>query len=178
MIKERLGYVHVSTGDMFRNAIARQDPIALQMQEYMKRGDLVPDEIIRDMLQVELGALLAQSQRPKGIILDGFPRTLKQADLLGEIMVKLKLQFTGVISLEVPEEMLVQRLLKRGTGRPDDKEDVIRERMKVYYEKTRPLEEYYAKHNALNTINGVGTIEEIFERITPVVRSWETNSPC
>ncbi|HPP00354.1 MAG TPA: adenylate kinase [bacterium] len=174
MIKERLNFLHVSTGDIFRAAIARQDPLAMKAKELMERGELVPDGVISGMLMNELKAILDQSTGARGIILDGFPRTLGQAALLQELLEKLNLHFTGAISLRVPEELLVERLLKRARieNRPDDTEDVVRERMRVYREKTQPLEDYFKQRNQLIEVDGVGSPEEVYERLIPIIQSW------
>ncbi|NPU97039.1 MAG: adenylate kinase [Candidatus Omnitrophica bacterium] len=174
MIKERLNFLHVSTGDIFRAAIARQDPLAMKAKELMERGELVPDGVISGMLMNELKAILDQSTGARGIILDGFPRTLGQAALLQELLEKLNLHFTGAISLRVPEELLVERLLKRAQieNRPDDTEDVVRERMRVYREKTQPLEDYFKQRNQLIEVDGVGSLEEVYERLIPIIQSW------
>ncbi len=176
LIQEHLGFIHVSTGDMFRNAIARKDPIALEAQEIMQRGDLVSDEIIRDMLTAELKNILKENPNPHGFILDGFPRTVKQAELLEGIVESLHFDFKGAIGLTVPRDLLVERLLNRttdGAKRADDTEDVILERMRIYEEKTQPLIDYYENLDQMITIDGVGTIEEIFERIKPIISGWE-----
>lgn len=174
MIKDRMGFLHVSTGDIFRNAIARKDPQAMEAQEIMQRGELVPDELIRDMLSKELSILLAESKDAKGLILDGFPRTVNQADLLNDLLKEHNLNFTGVLALEVEEEELVQRLLNRAKeqGRADDTEEVIRERMRVYREKTQPLEDYYKGKNMYYSAGGVGSLEDVYNRIVPIIESW------
>ncbi|MDX9753047.1 MAG: adenylate kinase [bacterium] len=174
MIKDRLGFLHVSTGDIFRNAIARKDPQAMEAQEIMQRGELVPDELIRDMLSNELSILLKEQKDAKGLILDGFPRTVNQAGLLDALLEQHQLRFMGVLSLEVEEEELIQRLINRAKeqGRADDTEDVIRERMRVYREKTQPLEEYYKDKKMYFAANGVGSLEEVYTRIVPIIQSW------
>lgn len=176
LIQDRLDYVHVSSGDIFRNAIARQNPAALQVQDLMNKGELVPDTVIRDMVVGELERIINEREHLHGIILDGFPRTVGQAELLDSIASDLNLQFTGMINLEVPEEMLIERLLMRGQGaeqRPDDNEEVIRARMKVYHQKTHPLIEYFTKRNQLVNVQGVGNVEEIYSKLMPVIEELE-----
>ncbi|MFB3785499.1 MAG: adenylate kinase [bacterium] len=174
MIKERLRYLHVSTGDIFRAAVARQDPLAMKAKELMERGELVPDDVISGMLANELKGILNRSSGAKGVILDGFPRTLGQAALLQALLEKLNLHFTGAISLRVPEELLVERLLKRAQieNRPDDTEAVVRERMRVYREKTQPLEDYFKQKQQLIEVDGVGSLEDVYARLVPIIQSW------
>jgi adenylate kinase len=174
MIKDRLGFLHVSTGDIFRNAIARKDPQAMEAQDLMQRGELVPDELIRDMLSKELTLLLESSQDAKGLILDGFPRTVQQAGLLEALLKEHNLRFTGCLALEVDEEELVQRLLKRAQdqGRADDTEEVVRERMRVYREKTQPLEDYFKGKDLYVSTNGLGSLEDVYARIVPIIEGW------
>jgi adenylate kinase len=174
LIQENQKYLHVSTGDIFRTAIACQDPKALKAKELMEKGELVPDELICEMLTDQLEKNLAQSPEIKGIILDGFPRTLSQAEMLNDMLQKLNLNFKGAVSLVVPQEELVSRLLKRAEieGRPDDTEDVIRERMRVYYEKTQPLENFFKLNDQLIEIEGIGSIEDIYNRLIPIIQSW------
>lgn len=172
LIQDRLGFMHVSSGDIFRQAIEKGDPFALKAQDLMQRGELVPDQLIRDMVAHELASMLEKADNPQGVILDGFPRTAGQAELLDNLLSELNLRFAGMINLVVPENLLIERLLKRGAGdeqRPDDNEDVIRERMRVWREKTQPLEDYYKNKNQLISIDGVGEIEEIFNRLKPVI---------
>lgn len=176
IIQERLGYYHVSSGDIFRNAIARQDPAALQVQDLMTRGELVPDEVIKDMVENELKNIIADHPEIHGIILDGFPRSIGQAEMLDEIAQDLNLCFTGMVNLDVPEPILIDRLLARGAGaeqRPDDNEEVIRERMKVYYRKTHPLIEHFSKRNQLVNVDGLGSMEEVYNRLMPVIEELE-----
>ncbi|RJP24294.1 MAG: adenylate kinase [Candidatus Omnitrophota bacterium] len=175
LIQERLGYQHASTGDMFREAIARKDANALEAQDIMQRGDLVPDKLIRDMLFQFLKGIMEKEPDLPGFILDGFPRTLSQAELLLGLLQELNLRFPGVIYLDVPEELVVERLKKRGAGgeqRADDNEEVILERMRIYKEKTYPLRDYFDRHELLIKVDGVGTIDEIYDRLEPLIHSW------
>jgi adenylate kinase len=176
LIQERLGYVHVSSGDIFRHALARQDPIALEAQDLMKRGELVPDQVIRDMVEKELAEIIASHPELHGIILDGFPRTVGQAELLDDLAADLNLCFIGMVNLTVPEPILIERLLERGKGgeqRPDDNEEVIRARMKVYDDKTFPLISYFTKRNQLINVHGEGLIEDVYNRLAPVIEDLE-----
>lgn len=174
LIKERLRYLHVSTGDIFRAAIAKNDPAALKAKELMERGELVPDETIRELLVRQLRVILEEAGEANGLILDGFPRTLGQAAMLADLLQELNLRFTGCLSLKVDEEVLIQRLIKRAEieKRPDDTEEVIRERMRVYKEKTQPLEKYFGDHDQLIEVDGLGTVDEVYQRLEPIIASW------
>lgn len=174
LIEERLGYLHVSTGDIFRAAVARQDPNALKAKELMERGELVPDRVIRDMLQGELQNILDHADSPTGVILDGFPRSPGQSEMLDDLIAALGLRFTGALSLKVDEEILIDRLAKRAKleNRPDDTEEVIRERMRVYREKTQPLEDFFAGRDQLIEVDGLGTLEDVYNRLAPIIQSW------
>ncbi len=171
-IKSELGFLHVSSGDVFRHALARGDENAKAAQDLMQRGELVPDEMIKVFVHDELQDVLRDADGPKGVLLDGFPRTVGQAEMMDDLLSDLSLHFVGMLNLEVPESLLVERLLKRGQGaekRPDDNEEVIRERMRVWKEKTFPLEEYYQQHGNLFSFDGVGTPEEVFGRLKPIM---------
>jgi adenylate kinase len=171
-IKSELGFLHVSSGDVFRHALARGDENAKTAQDLMQRGELVPDEMIKTMVHDELQDVLKKADNPKGVLLDGFPRTVGQAEMMDDLLSDLGLYFVGMLNLEVPESLLIERLLKRGEGaekRPDDNENVIRERMRVWKEKTFPLEDYYKKHGTLCSFDGVGTPEEVFGRLKPIM---------
>ncbi len=174
LIKERLKYLHVSTGDIFRAAIAKNDPAALKAKELMEHGELVPDETIRELLVRQLRIILEEAGEANGLILDGFPRTLGQAAMLADLLQELNLRFTGCLSLKVDEEVLIQRLIKRAEieKRPDDTEEVIRERMRVYKEKTQPLEKYFGDHDQLIEVDGLGTVDEVYHRLEPIIASW------
>ncbi|MBZ0256151.1 adenylate kinase [bacterium] len=171
-IKSELGFLHVSSGDVFRHALARGDENAKAAQDLMQRGELVPDDMIKKMVHDELQDVLRDADNPKGVLLDGFPRTVAQAEMMDELLSDLGLYFVGMLNLEVPEAMLIERLLKRGEGaekRPDDNEDVIRERMRVWKEKTFPLEDFYKNHGNLFSIDGVGAPDDVFGRLKPIM---------
>lgn len=171
-IQSELGFLHVSSGDVFRHALARGDENAKAAQDLMQRGELVPDGMIKKMVHDELQSVLRDAENPKGVLLDGFPRTVAQAEMMDDLLSDLGLYFVGMLNLEVPEAMLIERLLKRGEGaekRPDDNEGVIRERMRVWKEKTFPLEGFYKDHGNLFSIDGVGSPEDVFGRLKPIM---------
>ena len=150
---------HVSTGDMLRAEVAGGSKIGKLAKEYMDRGDLVPDDIVLKMVEARLSAPDCRG----GFILDGFPRTLVQADGLEQILARRDVKTIKVINLAVPDEVLVARMLAR--KRADDTEETIQNRIRVYYEKTTPLIDYYKQKGILININGDQTIEDVFESI-------------
>jgi adenylate kinase len=156
-LSERLGVPHISTGDLFRANISQRTALGLEAKRTLDAGDLVDDEVSVAMVRERL----AEDDAANGFILDGFPRTLAQADALAELLDATTNQLDAVVALEVPEDTLVQRLLER--GREDDTEDVIRRRQQVYREETAPLLDNYRKQ--LVSVAAVGEIEEITDRV-------------
>lgn len=128
---------HISTGDILRQAITDQTALGVKAQEYMDKGDLVPDQLVQDMVEERL----QKSDAQKGWILDGFPRTVSQAVFLGNLLDRIQGDSERVVNLDAPDEIVVSRLL--GRGRKDDLEDVIRHRLNVYRRDTAPLIQYY-----------------------------------
>lgn len=168
ILKEKYKLVHISTGDVFRYNIKNATELGTLAKSYMDKGHLVPDEVTIDMLNAEV------EQRPdaNGFIFDGFPRTEAQAEALSQLMEKKNSQINAMVALEVSDETLVGRLLERGkeSGRPDDaNEAVIRERIAEYYRKTDILKSYYQKQDKYFGVDGVGSIQEITERLSAVI---------
>lgn len=160
--------VHLSTGDLFRAHIKNQTALGLEAKSYMDKGELVPDTVTIGMLK----AKVEDNPDANGFIFDGFPRTTPQAEALDNLLTSLNTAISTCLSLQVPDEELVKRLLERGktSGRADDaNEDVIRNRLAVYMRETNPLKEYYAAQNKLEEIHGVGTIDEIFGRLCEAI---------
>jgi adenylate kinase len=157
-LAETLDIPHISTGDLFRANLKDETPLGVEAKKYMDAGDLVPDSVTVGMVKDRL----ADADTAKGFILDGFPRTVSQADSLAEILAGLGVELDSVVQFEVPDEELVQRLL--GRGRSDDTEDVIRNRQQVYRNETAPLLEYYA--DRLVVIDAVGEVAEVTQRVT------------
>ncbi len=162
------GLPKVSTGDMLRDAVAEGTELGERVKGIMASGDLVPDDVMLEVVEERLG----KPDCAGGAILDGYPRTRGQAETLDPLTEKLGLGEVGlVLMLEVPEEEVVRRISGRraeadGDGeRDDDKEEVVLERMRVYCELTEPLVEYYGRRGVMREIDGVGTIDEIYERI-------------
>lgn len=162
---EHYGLVHLSTGDILRGEIAAGTDLGLAAKKLMDGGILVPDEIVIGMIRSKI----AGNPQAKGFIFDGFPRTEAQAIALDSLLEEIGTSITMMLSLEVSERELVQRLLLRGenSGRPDDKnEEVIQRRIQEYENKTAPLKKYYASQGKLRSITGIGSIEEIFSSLT------------
>ncbi len=165
---KKYGLVHLSTGDLLRAEIKDETPLGLEAKEIMDRGDLVPDHVVIGMIRNRIEA----NNQAAGFIFDGFPRTRAQAEALDEMLGSKSEPITAMLALEVPEEELVKRLLKRGetSGRPDDRnEGVIRNRIREYEQKTSPLKEYYAALGKYKGIHGVGSIEEITLRLVSAI---------
>ena len=161
---ERFGLTHISTGDLFRYEIGNNTPLGTKAQAYMDKGELVPDEVTIGMLENKLN----MSPNPKGYILDGFPRTIAQAEALDKIMVSRSVNVTHLIALEVNEDEIVTRLLERGktSGRPDDaNEGVIRSRIKEYEAKTSVVYDYYDKQDKSQKVEGIGSIDDITQKL-------------
>ncbi len=167
-LKEKYNLVHISTGDVFRFNIKNETALGMLAKSYMDKGELVPDKVTIDMLNAEV----EKNTDANGFIFDGFPRTNAQADALEELLESKDSQINAMIALEVDDEILVQRLVGRGktSGRADDAdESIIRNRIKEYYNKTAILKEYYSAQDKYYGVDGVGSIEEITQRISTVI---------
>ena len=149
---------HLSTGDMLRAARDAKTEVGLKAEQYMSTGALVPDDIIVAIIAERLQSADCR----EGYLLDGFPRTIAQAEALGKMLTAKGTPLDVVLELQVPEEELFRRLA--GRGRADDNPEVIRQRLVAYRKQTEPLLDYYRKQGLLKSINGVGTVDEIFER--------------
>ena len=167
-LKVKYNLVHISTGDVFRYNIKNETALGMLAKSYMDKGDLVPDKVTIDMLNAEV----EKNADANGFIFDGFPRTNAQAKALDELLDSKDSQINAMIALEVEDEILVKRLLERGktSGRPDDAdESIIRNRITEYYNKTAILKDYYSDKGKYFGINGVGSIEEITQRLSAVI---------
>ncbi len=168
MLAEKYDLLHISTGDMFRYELSNDTPLGKKAKEYMNKGALVPDEITISMLKNKL----RQHQEAKGFILDGFPRTVPQAEALEELSKEIDMELDALIALRVEKEEIVKRLLDRGktSGRKDDQdESIILDRIRVYTEETQPVFEYYDEKGMAYNVYGMGGIEEVFGRLCAVV---------
>lgn len=164
------GLIHLSTGDLLRNEIASQTELGQEAQKFMDKGELVPDSVVIGMIKNKI----ASSNHAKGFIFDGFPRTVAQAKALDQLLDEHNTPIKGMLCLEVEKDELIHRLLNRGktSGRPDDQDVwIIQNRISVYNRKTAPIKEYYAAQNRHYDIDGMGTIDEIANRLTETVRS-------
>ncbi|WP_395046367.1 adenylate kinase [Flavobacterium sp.] len=167
-LKEKYSLTHLSTGDIFRFNIKNETELGKLAKTFMDKGDLVPDELTIKMLESEVD----KNQHSKGFLFDGFPRTLAQASALDVFLSSKNQEITATIALEADDEILVQRLLERGktSGRIDDQdEEKIRNRYQEYNEKTAPLMNYYKNQDKFYAVNGIGTIQEITERLSKVI---------
>jgi len=161
---DRLEIPHVSTGDMLRAAVAAETPVGLQAKAVMEAGELVSDEIVIGIAEERL----SEDDAKAGFLLDGFPRTIAQAEALEGLLEKLGVELDCCLALTVDNDAIVERLLKRAEieGRADDNEETIRERMREYDAKTAPLLDFYKSRGRLVEVDGMGTIEEVGEKIT------------
>ena len=156
--------VHLSTGDLLRSQIAAGTELGLKAKALMDQGILVPDEVVIGMIDSKLN----ENQSAAGFIFDGFPRTVRQAEALDQLLHQYETEISVMVALVVEEEELTKRLLLRGqtSGRADDQnEDLIRRRVKEYSEKTMPVADYYEQQGKYIAINGIGSIDDIFDQI-------------
>ena len=161
---DRYGLYHISTGELLRDHIKRDTELGRIANEYISKGQLIPDDL---MIRILDDTLEREAKGKAGVVFDGFPRTIPQAEALKELLRKRGTDLHAVVGLEVPEDELVQRMIQRGkdTGRADDNPDTIKNRLKVYHDQTHPLREYYNKENKYIAINGTGIVDEIFNEI-------------
>ena len=158
---------HISTGDMLRSAVKAGTPVGIKAKAVMDAGELVSDDIVIGIAEERL----AQDDAKKGFLLDGFPRTIAQADALGSLLERIGVRLDCCLALTVDNEAIVRRLRKRAEieGRADDNEESIRERMRVYDAETAPLLKYYRDKGQLTEVSGMGTIEEVGKEIRKVL---------
>jgi len=167
-LKEYYGIVHLSTGEVLREARAAGTELGKKAAEYMDAGKLLPDDIILGIVSERLDL----PEMDRGFLFDGFPRTMPQAEGLDNLLSAKSMVLDAVVSIEVPDDVVINRLLKRAEieGRPDDNRETIGERLKVYYDQTEPLKAFYDGKGLLKTVDGVGTVDEIFARIVDTLR--------
>lgn len=160
-----LNIPHISTGEILRQAMKDQTPLGIKAQSYVDSGELVPDELVQDLVQERL----SQPDTASGWILDGFPRKVTQAAFLDELLQKIGQGGEKVVNLDAPDDVVVIRLL--GRGRKDDSEDVIRRRLEVYRDETAPLIDYYGDRQKLLTVNGNQSPEDVTSELKHLIVS-------
>jgi adenylate kinase len=170
-IIEKYGLTHLSTGDLFRKHLGEGTDLGKLARKYMDEGHLVPDQVVISMVEDKISSV----SDSKGFIFDGFPRTTAQAEALDAMLAKNGMNISGMIALDVPHEVLKERIKERGktSNRADDQdEEKINTRIKVYLDETLPVANYYENQGKYKSINGVGGIDEIFSEISAVMDSY------
>lgn len=169
-IVEKYDLTHLSTGDLFREEMENQTPLGKEVSQYIDKGLLVPDEIVLKMLFRRA----SDDLETPGLIFDGFPRTTVQAIALDELLEEKGIPVNLVISVEVEEQELYKRIIGRGedSGRSDDSEDIVRQRLDVYKQQTMPLLEYYSKQGKVAAINGMDNVDMVFAKITKAIDTY------
>jgi adenylate kinase len=166
-IKKKYTIPQISTGEILREAVKNQTAMGLEAKKYMDAGDLVPDSVVIGIIKDRL----KEKDCSTGFLLDGFPRTVEQAEALAGILSDLKIQLDAVVNLEVNDDELVQRLLGRAKieGRADDNEETIKNRLQNYNQKTFPLIDYYDKKGLLRKVNGLGALDDVTSEIFKIL---------
>ena len=166
-IEDKYDTAHISTGDMLRSAVKNGTELGRLAKSYMDTGELVPDGVVIGIIKDRI----AEDDAKSGFMLDGFPRTVPQAEALSEMLNSQGESIDAVVSIEVDDREIITRILERQKieGRQDDTEDVVRNRLEVYRNQTEPLKSYYGSEGVLYEVDGLGTIDEVFERIDSVL---------
>ncbi|MCB0332339.1 MAG: adenylate kinase [Bdellovibrionales bacterium] len=167
LLCERLSLPHISTGEILRSAVSNETKLGLEAKKYMDGGELVPDEVVIGLVRERL----SESDCDNGYLLDGFPRTIEQAKELDVILKEIGKELTVVLELQVPEQALLDRIKNRaaeGSGRSDDTLEVASNRLRVYWEQTAPVTAYYEQCLTVEKIDGMGTVDEVTDRITDI----------
>lgn len=167
LISEEYHIPHLSTGEIFRSAIKNKTPLGKEVQSILDAGDLVPDKAVVALVEEEL----KNSNYSNGYVLDGFPRTVPQAEAFDSMLAKKDKALNALIQLEVPEDELINRILNRGEGRSDDTPKKVKNRLMLYRSETQPVLNYYKKQGLVKSIDGVGSIDDIFGRIKDALES-------
>ena len=166
-LKEHLQVPHISTGDLLRAEVAAGSALGVQAKEIMARGDLVSDDILLGMLETRLARVDTQN----GFILDGYPRNLAQAAALDDLLLRIGQPMDAAVKLKVDTELLVNRIAGRAKAesRADDNPESVRKRLNIYTEQTAPVIEFYRQHGQLTVVDGVGSLDEVFNRIIDAI---------
>ena len=170
LVSKSLNIPHISTGDIMRKAVADQTELGKKVKSYLDAGNLVPDELVVDLIKDRI----SHSDCHPGFLLDGFPRTMEQGRALDKILHQLNLKASAVIDISVPDQVLIDRIQKRGeagSGRSDDNAEMAAKRLKVYQDQTAPLTSYYEKTAGVKKIDGLGTIEDVNSRILSQIKN-------
>ncbi len=167
-IVEKYGFAHISTGDVLRGEIKKGTALGKTANDYISKGQLIPDSLMTDILASVYDGLRGTS---KGCIFDGFPRTIPQAESLNKLLKDRGEEVSAMIELNVPEDELVTRLIERGktSGRADDNEETIKQRLNVYHAQTSPLIEWFDQQGKRHSIDGLGAMDRIFTDICKVI---------
>jgi len=172
-LRDKYGFIQLSTGDMLRDAITNGTELGLKAKSVMDAGELVADDIILGMIRERL----VDGHRGNGVILDGFPRTIAQAEGLGAMLAELALGIDHVIEMQVDEQMLADRIVKRAAEsdqvRDDDTVEVLQQRLKVYHDSTAPIIPYYREKGVLSVVDGMQTIESVASAIDDIIGGQE-----
>ncbi len=164
-IHETYQVPHLSTGNLFRTAIQNETELGKKVKSMLDEGELVPDELVVDLIKEEI----SKPEYKDGYILDGFPRTVPQADSFDDFLEQRGEELDAFLELQVPEDELINRILNRAEGRSDDTPDKIRYRLEVYHENTKAVKRHYEQQDLVYSVDGVGSIEEIFGRIRNIL---------
>jgi adenylate kinase len=172
---EKYSFAHISTGDILREEVAKETPLGIEAKKFMDQGMLVPDEVVIGMISSKLD----ENPEVAGVIFDGFPRTVAQAKALDNLLDFKNQPISIVLSLQVSEQELKNRLVMRGesSGRSDDNEEVIMKRITEYHAKTSPVAEYYQSKNILSQVNGEGSMDEIFNALCDEIDRAQVDTP-
>jgi adenylate kinase len=165
-LRDRLGFVPLATGDLLREARATGTELGRRAAEYMDRGELVPDDLIVALIREELASL-----DDKPILLDGFPRTVAQADALVGVLDARSRELSAVVLVDVPDDVVVERISGRHQNRDDDNPETVRERLRVYHRETEPLVVYYEERGLLRRVDGAREADEVEAEIREVLES-------
>jgi adenylate kinase len=168
LICNKFSLNHVSTGDILRNEILTGSKLGITAKEIIDSGHLVSDEIMIDIIKISLSEIRKNNT---SFLLDGFPRSINQANLLSSIMMELDIKLNAAILIDVEQPVLINRIINRKNteGREDDSEEILASRLKVYYDQTAPLIQFYKDLNLLKWVNGVGEISEINQQINSII---------
>lgn len=172
-IRDKYGVLHISTGDMLRASVKEGTEIGKLAKSFMDKGELVPDDVMVEIIKERI----AKPDSRNGFMLDGFPRTIPQAEALDKMLHNKGLTIDAVISIEVSDNEIIKRISGRQAEeqREDDSVDVVRNRLRVYRDQTEPLKEYYRDKGILKEVDGIGTVDEVFERIDKILKGLDKN---